>query len=120
MNYRQLLVLPIPAMLGPNSVEPAKAHDFRQTDTVTQVITEVKLPRGTIVQVTQYSDAEAVEVTVNCVIGIASFNFKNGDSLEWLRTSMAEENQWTATWKNGRSFASNEPPSVYDFACHTH
>ena len=75
MNYRQLLVLPIAAMLGSASVEPANAHATRQG--------EVNPP---LVKVTNCKNGETVEVTVNCAFGRARFQFDDGDSIEWVQT----------------------------------
>ena len=119
MNYRQLLVLPIAAILGSASVEPANAHTTRQGDNGgTELITEVNPP---LVKVTNSKNGETVEVTVNCAFGRARFQFEDGDSIEWVQT-WVEENVWiyTGTWKNGRSITSYRPPPVIVFACHTH
>ena len=84
MNYRQLLVLPIAAMLGSASVEPANAHATRQGDNGgTEVSTEVNPP---LVKVTNCKNGETVEVTVNCAFGRARFQFDDGDSIEWVQT----------------------------------
>ena len=94
---------------------PAIAHDIRQNDIVTQVIEQ----RGEhTVLVTQYSNAEAVEVLVECEAGVADFLFKSGNYL--INKRGLDNRTWTATWKDGRSLTDDTPPSVYTFACHTH
>ena len=94
---------------------PAAAHDIRYEENVKQLI---QARDGQIVEIIQYPDeGETVDVTVFCLDGKVAFQSRNDDSLIYTRNP---DESWTATWSDGKTFETKDPPSTFSFACHTH